>query len=228
MRLPSPTAFMRFLTAVFQGYARGDGNLLISAGQALMRLGQRLQRTQAPGKDGFTAQVTAKPSPPSAPPRTRPVAGRGKSPPEYTDGLDVAVKSSWILGVNFRPLGGVGQVVQAPMQGGRLSNSGAQREYLFSKGDLTMVLKNPSQENGSGRYTYPRVPRKVMNDMLEAPSKGRFYWWGYNGSSGLRTYSNRAEIGSRMKRQGSRLVANPKSRHKRVARDRSMKQKRTH
>jgi hypothetical protein len=228
MRLPSPTSFMRFLTAVFNGYARGDGNFLISAGQALMRLGQRLQRTQAPGKDGFTAKVTAKPQPPAPPPRTRPLGTGQGDQPQYTDGLDVGVKSSWILGLNFRPIGGVGEIVQAPMKGGRLSNSGAQRAYLFSKGDMTMVLKEPSQENGSGRYTYPRVPRKVMNDMLMAPSKGRFYWWGYNGSKGLRTYSNRAEIGQRMKRQGSRLVANPKSRHKRVARDRSMKQRRTH
>ena len=227
MRLPSPVAFMRFLSAVFNGYARGDGNFLISAGQALMRLGQRLQRTNAPGKGGFSGTMAVKPVPPAPPPRTRPLQG-SREQPTYTDGLDVGVKSSWILGVNFRPIGGVGEVITAPMQGGRLSNSGVQRAYLFNKGDLTMVLKNPSYENGSGRYTYPRVPRKVMNDMLMSPSKGRFYWGGDNGSKGLRTYSARAEIGQRMKRQGSRLVANPKSRHKRVARDRGMKQKRAH
>jgi hypothetical protein len=98
--------------------------------------------------------------------------------------------------------------------GSRLGTNVGMRDYLFKKGDLTMVTENASKNNSDGRYTYPNVPRKVMNDFLMSPSKGRFYWWGYNGSKALRAYSNRAKIGKRLKRKGSYLRRNPVSPHR--------------
>lgn len=238
MAFPSPRAFLGFLKSVFTGYVRGDGNLLISAGKALQRLGQRMMRVGQPGPGGFQPQVPVvrpfqppaphkgvppKPIPPSLP---RPYAGgpAGRRPvalpavpggvaPEYSDGLDVKVDSSWIAGLNFRPLGGRAQVVAQPL-GSRLGTNVGMRDYLFKKGDLTMITTEGSEKNAEGRYTYPNVPRKVMNDMLMSPSKGRFYWWGYGGSKALRAYSNRAKVGKRLKRRGNYLRRNPVSPHR--------------
>lgn len=231
MALPTAKSFFGFLKAIFTGYVRGDGNFLISAGKALQRLGQRMVRLSQPGKAGFQPkaptvtpyqppkQATGKPIPPAAPsplPGVFPKRVSGVGPQDkfiYTDGIDVAVNSSWIAAVNFRPLGGRAQVVHQTFGRSRLGSSVGQRDYLFQKGDLTMVGKGASRNNPSGRYTYPNVPRKVMNDMLSSPSKGRFYWWGYGGSKALRSYSNRARIGKRMRATGRYLTRNPRSPH---------------
>ena len=203
----------------------------------MQRLGQRMLRIDQPGPGGFQPKApTVKPFQPPAPPKggfikpvapslprpyTGPTARRptsmsatpGGIAAEYTDGLDVGVVSSWIKGVNFRPLGGRAQIVAQPL-GSRLGTNVGMRDYLFQKGDLTMVTEGASKNNAEGRYTYPNVPRKVMNDMLFSPSKGRFYWWGYNGSRALRAYSNRAKIGKRMKARGRYLRRNPNSPHR--------------
>ena len=247
MALPTARSFLGFLKSIFTGYVRGDGNFLISAGKALQRLGQRMLRIDQPGPGGFQPKApTVKPyQPPSphkgvppkpfAPSRPQayagPTARRPTSMPatpggiaaEYTDGIDVGVQSSWIAGVNFRPLGGRAQIVSQPL-GSRLGSNVGMRDYLFQKGDLTMVTQGASKNNSEGRYTYPNVPRKVMNDMLFAPSKGRFYWWGYGGSKALRSYSNRAKIGKRMRARGRYLQRNPNSPH-RISRSRA---KRSH
>ena len=237
MALPTAKSFFGFLKSIFTGYVRGDGNFLISAGKALQRLGQRMVRLSQPGKAGFQPKAPVVkpyqppmpskgiPPKPIAPSRAQPYAGPsarksvsmpavpGGIAPEYSDGLDVAVSSSWIAGLNFRPLGGRAQIVSQPL-GSRLGSNVGMRDYLFQKGDLTMVTKGASKNNSEGRYTYPNVPRKVMNDMLFAPSKGRFYWWGYGGSKALRSYSNRAKIGNRLRAKGRYLRRNPKSPHK--------------
>lgn len=214
MAAPTPGSFLKFFQAVFKGAAQGAGNILVSASQALARLGARLQRIGAPGKQGFQPKApTVKPFQPPKPSAVPPRPGRtapGAAPvQQYTDGLDFAVRSSWIAGINFRPLGGRTDAVNLAMVPGRLSSAVNVRQYLMERGDLTMIVINPSRNNPGGRYTYPRVPRKVMNDMIMAPSKGRFYWWGYGGSVGLRNYSNRASIGRRMRSAGRFLIRNP-------------------
>lgn len=234
MAIPTARSFLGFLKSIFTGFVRGDGNFLISAGKALQKLGQRMVRLQQPGPGGFQPKAPAvtpyqppaphkgvppRPFPPSLPSQLqgtfpRRVAGVGPQDKFiYTDGIDVAVNSSWIAGVNFRPLGGRAEVVQQTFGKSRLGSNVGQRDYLMQKGDLTMVTKNASRNNSGGRYTYPNVPRKVMNDMLVAPSKGRFYWWGYGGSKALRSYSNRARIGTRMRATGRYLRRNPRSPH---------------
>lgn len=217
MAAPSPGSFLKFFRAVFKGSAAGAGNILVSAGQALARLGARLQRLSPPGAAGYQPKAPVSrpfqpPKPPPVPPKPGKVAPGAGPVQTYTDGIDFAVRSSWIAAVNFRPIGGRADVVNFAMQTGRVSSQANVREYLMQKGDLTMVVINPSRQNPGGRYTYPRVARKVMNDMIMSPSKGRFYWWGYNGSQGLRTYSNRAQIGRRMRSQGRMLIRNPVSR----------------
>lgn len=233
--IPTVGSFLSFFRAVFTGAAATVGGLLVTAGQALTRLGQRLKGLNQPTAQGFQPAPAPAPSAPTvqpgapgfrpnwaglpapsasaARPNARPLPGEA---PTYSDGIDYKASSSWIAGINFRPVGGVAGGISRAVIGGRLS-VGATRTYLTQKGDLTMVLINPSRQNTSGRYTYPRVPRAVMNSMVLAPSKGRFYWWGYHGSSALRTYSNRASIGRRMIRQGRFLKANPHSRHKATA-----------
>ena len=109
----------------------------------------------------------------------------------YQDGQDVDVDSSWIGAFNYRTWGGDYGADQDP------------RDI----GDLTMVVLKPSAPNPSGRYTYPSVPRKVMDGAMRAPSKGKFYW------STLRYYSNRGAIGRRLLRTAVHLIANPDSPH---------------
>lgn len=126
---------------------------------------------------------------PPRPPRTPP-SSAPQQPPPYEDGIDVRVRSSWIAAFNFRPFRG--QVRQ--YTGSRFPTT-----LPDNKGDMTMVIINPSYRNPEGRYVYPHVPRIIMDRAVAVGSPGKFYW------SVLRYYSNRSLIGRRMRSRGRML-----------------------
>ena len=217
---------MSFFRAVFTGAAATVGGLLVTAGQALTRLGQRLKGLNQPTAQGFQPAPApaqrAQPGvalppgstgvpgfrpdwkslpPPTGSNRLPPDHGKPAGPGErrvYLDGVPFFVKSSWIANIMFKPFGGVLGAVRQAITGDRLA-SGANRTYLTQKGDFTLTIIRPSKNNSSGQYTYPRVSRMVMDAMVVAPSKGKFYWWGGQGSPALRSFSNRPLIGVRMR-----------------------------
>lgn len=200
MAAPTPGSFLNFFRAVFKGSAGGAGNILVSAGQALARLGARLQRVGAPGPKGFQPKaptvrpvsVPISPGQKLATPSAMPF-GKGKPTDTiaYEDGKFMKVASSWIDSIEYRPKSGVISdeihmaIIRAATKQGGIRNAG--RQYMNDKGFLTMKVRRTMKS-----YTYPNVPRGVFNDMLRAPRAGLFYWHGWGGSPALLTYSNRA------------------------------------
>lgn len=94
------------------------------------------------------------------------------------DFKDLLVVSSWIRGCQWQP------------------NNKSQCDD-YQKGDFILVVKKTGK-----RYVYPNIPRRVFSAFVDAPSKGKFYWWGSSKARALRLYSNRTLIGKRMKRPG--------------------------
>ena len=214
--IPTVGSFLSFFRAVFTGAAATVGGLLVTAGQALSRLGQRLKGLNQPTAQGFQpapapaqrAQpgdipVGGKPYPPAPLPSTAIPPGRNRPfvpgmAPEYLDGMDAYVRSSWIAGLNFKPFGMPVGTPHSTGKKGFLANA-VNRIHLREKGDFTLILIKPSMNNPSARYTYPRVNRSIMDAMLKAASKGKFYWWGGDGSPALRSFSSRPLVGMRMR-----------------------------
>jgi len=130
---------------------------------------------------------------------------------DYTDGNPYDPGSSWIKSLTFRPLlyrtEQYGEDAPEELRGRGVPGFAVpDREYgklrlrLLDQGDLIMATE-PNSKNTSGRYTYPNVPRSLMDAWTRAPSAGRFYH--SKRGNGPQTYSNRAAILlGRMKRYG--------------------------
>jgi hypothetical protein len=130
---------------------------------------------------------------------------------DYTDGAPYDPGSSWIKSLTFRPLlyrtEQYGEDAPEELRGRGVPGFAVpDREYgklrlrLLDQGDLIMATE-PNSKNTSGRYTYPNVPRSLMDAWTRAPSAGRFYH--SKRGNGPQTYSNRAAILlGRMKRYG--------------------------
>jgi hypothetical protein len=130
---------------------------------------------------------------------------------DYTDGAPYDPGSSWIKSLTFRPLlyrtEQYGEDAPEELRGRGVPGFAVpDREYgklrlrLLDQGDLIMETE-PNSKNTSGRYTYPNVPRSLMDAWTRAPSAGRFYH--SKRGNGPQTYSNRAAILlGRMKRYG--------------------------
>ncbi len=130
---------------------------------------------------------------------------------DYVDGEPFNPGSSWIKSLTFRPML-YRQEQYGPDAPEELRGRGVpgfnvpDREYgrirlrLLDSGDLIMETE-PNSKNTTGRYTYPNVPRSLMDAWTRAPSAGRFYHT--KRSNGPQSYSNRAAILlGRMKRYG--------------------------
>jgi hypothetical protein len=145
---------------------------------------------------GFRAKSAGGTGDPIFPPRTPDTVPSGGEPRprKYTDGIDYQVRSSWIAAFNFRPLsGGKGGLVQ------QFKGNAFPSKLPSNTGDLTMITTRASYANPSGRYTYPNVPRAIMDRAVDTSSAGKYYW------GVLRYYSNRSLIGRRMRRTSRRL-----------------------
>ena len=130
---------------------------------------------------------------------------------DYTDGAPYDPGSSWIKSLTFRPLlyrtEQYGEDAPEELRGRGVPGFAVpDREYgklrlrLLDQGDLIMETE-PNSKNTSGRYTYPNVPRSLMDAWTRAPSAGRFYH--SKRGNGPQTYSNRAAILlGRMKKYG--------------------------
>lgn len=181
MANPTPDDFLKFFRAVFSAAQTPDTQM---AAKKVLKAAVKRYRAPAPGGKGF---------------QSGPLKPAGKDAKvfkyDYTDGEDFDVESSWIKAVQFMPMGG--RHLSTPRKQGH-------QPTMADKGDLTMEVLKPSSKNPSGRYTYPHVPRMVMNSMVKAASKGKFYW------KTLRFYSNRALIGRRMKAKSRLRVSRRK------------------
>lgn len=137
----------------------------------------------------------------------------------YIDGQPYNPGSSWIKFLTFRPvlyrMEQYGADAPDELRGRGVPGFAVpDREYgkvrlkLFDSGDLIMTTE-PNQQNSSGEYTYPNVPRSLMDAWTRAPSAGQFYWRNARGGArqnrnGIQTYSNRAAILlGRMKNYGT-------------------------
>ena len=115
---------------------------------------------------------------------------------EYKDAQPEPVISSWIESLTFTPMryrferalpdqyttGGHSGFINVPDE--QLARKGPD-----DVGDLTMKVIRPSAPNPSRKYTYPMVPRAIMDEWLTYGSAGKFYWEGQ-----IRGYSNRRVI----------------------------------
>ena len=129
----------------------------------------------------------------------------------YVDGEPYNPNSSWIKSLTFRPLlyrtEQYGDDAPEELRGRGVPGFAVpDREYgkvrlrMLDQGDLIMATE-PNSKNTSGRYTYPNVPRSLMDAWTRAPSAGRFYH--SKRGNGPQTYSNRAAILlGRMKKYG--------------------------
>jgi hypothetical protein len=77
---------------------------------------------------------------------------------------------------------------------GVIEKQGYKRNPDRDTGDLDMWVLTVSKSNPGGKYTYPRVPRWVMDDWMAAGSKGQYYHYG-----DIRTYSDRRAIFQRFR-----------------------------
>lgn len=130
---------------------------------------------------------------------------------DYVDGQPFNPGSSWIKSLTFRPLiyrqEQYGDDAPEELRGRGVPGFNVpDREYgkvrlrLLDQGDLIMETE-PNSKNTSGRYTYPNVPRSLMDAWTRAPSAGRFYH--SKRGNGPQAYSNRAAILlGRMKKYG--------------------------
>ena len=114
----------------------------------------------------------------------------------YKDGQPVAVISSWIESLQFTPMRyrferALPDQYTTAGQGGFISVPDEQtaRKGPDDVGDLTMKVIRPSAPNPSRKYTYPMVPRAIMDDWVSDASLGGYYWHGQ-----IRGYSNRRVI----------------------------------
>ena len=184
MANPTPDDFLKFFRAVFNAASSPDSQMEV---KKILKAAVKRYKLPAPTTKGFGSG---------------PIKQAGKSATsfkyDYVDGEDFSVASSWIKAVQFMPMGG--RNLAAPKKKGYQPTNA-------DKGDLTMEVLRPSAPNPSGRYTYPHVPRSVMDKMVKADSKGKFYW------KTLRFYSNRSLIGRRMK-ASSRLKMSKRKRKK--------------
>lgn len=104
-----------------------------------------------------------------------------KDPMCENDFRDVPVASSWIKGAQFQP-----------------HNKG--QCDVHQKGDFVLIVKKSGK-----RYVYPNVQRRVYQAFINAPSKGKFYWYGGGGVRPLRSFSTEAGrrlVNRRMRRSG--------------------------
>ena len=128
---------------------------------------------------------------------------------EYKDAQPEPVISSWIESLTFTPMryrferalpDEYSQGIYSYRAGGTQRNSNqagfinVPDEQLARKGpddvgDLTMKVIRPSAPNPSRKYTYPMVPRAIMDEWLVYGSAGKYYWEGQ-----IRGYSNRRVI----------------------------------
>jgi hypothetical protein len=132
--------------------------------------------------------------------------GLGAKPQPYTDSVWYPVKSSWIIALLYVPMTyraaravddqyGKGRSAGFVPMPGSPSEAARQRGPDRAIGDLTMkVVVKPRADgqpnaNPSGNYTYPRVPRYVMDDWVAARTGGTYYHAGE-----IRAFSDRRGI----------------------------------
>lgn len=148
-------------------------------------------------------------------------SGIGSDQHAYQDAVWIAVGSSWIKALRYQPMkykavralpDEYSQSMQDYLNGGQgprsvkssgfipmpasgvIEKQGYKRNPDRDIGDLDMWVKKESKVNPSGRYTYPRVPRWVMDDWMAAGSKGQYYHHG-----DIRIYSDRRAIFQRFR-----------------------------
>lgn len=174
-------------------YKKAARTMSAAARIANQKYKNALQANPPTSTSGFQSATSASSLPPRQP--GSPSSGGIIPPtPNYEDGIDFRVSSSWVAGLNFRPLhAGKGGIVQH-YTGPRIPTT-----LPDNKGDLTLITIRPSYANPTGRYIYPNVPRTLMDQAVRASSPGRFY------HRSLKHYSNRSLIGRRMRRTGRRL-----------------------
>lgn len=134
-------------------------------------------------------------------------AKSGKRP--YTDSVWYPVKSSWIISLLYVPMTyegaravsipgdpyGTGASAGFVPMPGSPNAAARKRGPDRAIGDLTMKVKVRPRADGmpnvnpSGNYTYPRVPRYVMDDWVEATSAGTYYH-----SGEIKAFSDRRGI----------------------------------
>lgn len=127
----------------------------------------------------------------------------------YQDGQVVGVSSSWIESLQFTPMryravralpDEYAQSMDSYKSGGTkrdgrqagyiaMPESQAERRGPNDSGDLTMKVKKASNANPSRRYTYPKVPRYIMDEWLSAATAGSYYHQGH-----IQVYSDRRTI----------------------------------
>lgn len=121
---------------------------------------------------------------------------------DYVDGEPYNPGSSWIKSLTFRPFiyrqEQYGDDAPDELRGRGVPGFNVpDREYgklrlrLLDQGDLVMETE-PNSKNTTGRYTYPNVPRSLMDAWTRAPSAGQFYH--RKGKNGPQSFSNRAAI----------------------------------
>lgn len=125
---------------------------------------------------------------------------------DFRDGEPKGVSSSWIKSLTYTPLVYRAEAAEPDEYGGGFiavpdARPRGLRLRMNDIGDLTMQVITPSHANPSGAYIYPKVPRRIMADWVQAASAGKYYWGGE-----IRIYSDRRGVFQRLARYGSGIA----------------------